>query len=100
VARAIDLSVYSSEPVEVEIDGQTYAGIRFYTGAGVVRQEVHFGDLSRADPRCHRAREVRQMRLVARAILRSLVAEWKAQAALRPVPVRPDAKPRWGRARG
>jgi len=51
----LDLSVYSSETVEIEMDGQIYRGIRFITGADELRHTVHFGGLRQIDPKPHRA---------------------------------------------
>jgi hypothetical protein len=91
--RTLDLSCYSSEPIEIEIDGKTYHGIRFITGTDGCRQEVHFEDLRRIDPKLHRPRDGGRMRRMARVILRDLVEQWKAQEARRPVKVKPHAKP-------
>ncbi len=88
-----DLSTYSSETVEIEIDGKTYRGIRFITGTDELRQEVRFWDLSKIDPRTHRPRDMGRMRRIARVILRDLVEQWKAQEASRPVKVEPHPTP-------
>lgn len=88
-----DLSIYSSEKIEIEIDGETYRGIRFITGTDELRQEVHFWDLRQIDPKPHRPRDVGPMRRTARVILRDLVAQWKAQEARRPVKVEPPPTP-------
>lgn len=90
--RPIDLSVYSSETLEIEIRGTIYVGMRFFTGADPVRQEVHFLDLRQIDPRPHRGRDVAQMRRTARVILRDLVERWREQDVRRPVKVEPRAK--------
>ena len=92
--RALDLSVYSSEAIEIEVDGWLYRGLRFSTGAREVRQEVHFGDLRQADPKRHRPRDVARMRAIARVILRELVEQWRAQEAVRPRKVRPSVRRR------
>ena len=94
-----DLSTYSSEPVEVEIDGETHRGIRFITGIDELRQEVHFWDLRQIDPKPHRPRDVARMRRMARVILRDLVEQWKVQEARRPVKVQPRASQRRRRTR-
>jgi hypothetical protein len=91
MGRELDLSSYSSEPIEIEIGGTTYSGIRFVTGTGQVRQEVHFEDLWQIDPKLHRARAVAEMRRTARVILRDLVEQWKTRAARRPLKVGPRA---------
>jgi hypothetical protein len=93
VNRAIDLSSYSSESIEIEVEGKTYHGIRFISGSDGVRQEVHFEDLRQIDPRPHRPRDVGRMRRMARVILRELVEQWKAQDSKRPVKVKPRPKP-------
>jgi hypothetical protein len=81
MARAIDLSRYSSEAVEVEIDGETYRGIRFVTGMRTLRQEIHFEDLRQIDPKAHAPRDLARMRRMARVMLRDLVQEWKSHGA-------------------
>jgi len=98
--RTIDLSRYSSETIEVEVDGKTYRGIRFITGTYKLRQEVHFEDRRQIDPKPHRSRDVGRMRRIARVILRDLVEQWKAQEARRPVKVEPHATPRRRRREG
>jgi hypothetical protein len=95
-----DLSIYSSEKIEVEIDGETHRGMRFITGTDELRQEVHFWDLRQIDPKPHRPRDVGAMRRTARVILRDLVAQWKAQEARRPVKVEPHATPQRRRRGG
>jgi hypothetical protein len=92
MSRSIDLSSYSSEPIEIELDGRTWRGIRFFSGRAQVRQEVHFEDLLRVDPKAHARRDVAQMRLAARALLRGLVEAWREQERTRPVKVTPRAK--------
>jgi hypothetical protein len=81
MARAIDLSRYSSEAVEVEIDGEIYRGIRFVTGTRSLRQEVHFEDLRQVDPKSHAPGDVARMRRMARVMLRDLVQQARVQAA-------------------
>ena len=88
--RPIDLSVYSSESVETEVDGTTYRGIRFFKGTRDVRQEIHFEDLRQVDPKHHRTSDVRRMRAIARVILRELVEQRRAQGASRLVKVKPS----------
>jgi hypothetical protein len=90
----IDLSIYSSETIEIEIAGRKYRGVRFVTGTRAVRQEVHFEDLRQIDPKPHRPSEVGRMRRMARVILRELVEQWRAQEARRPVKVKPRALPK------
>jgi hypothetical protein len=91
--RTIDLSSYSSETIEIEVDGKIYRGIRFIAGTDRIRQEVHFGDLLQTDPKSHRPCDVGRMRRTARVILRDLVEQWKAQEARRPMKVTPQANP-------
>jgi hypothetical protein len=91
---SIDLSIYSSETIEIEIGGKTYRGVRFVTGTRAVRQEVHFEDLRQADPKPHRPSDVGRMRRMARVILRELVEQWQVQEARRPVKVKPRALPK------
>jgi hypothetical protein len=95
-----DLSTYSSETIEIEIDGETYRGIRFIIGTEELRQEVHFWDLRQIDPKPHRPRDVAPMRRTARVILRDLVEQWKVQEARRPVKVEPHATPQRRRRDG
>jgi hypothetical protein len=89
----LDLSTYSSETIEIEIDGKTYSGIRFVTGTYKLRQEVYFEDERQIDPKPHRPRDVGRMRRIARVILRDLVEQWKAREARRPVKVKSHATP-------
>jgi hypothetical protein len=81
--KELDPSTYSSEPIEIEIDGHTYRGIRFVTGTDELRREVHFEDERQIDPKPHRPRDVSQMRTIARVILRDLVEQWRAQESTR-----------------
>jgi hypothetical protein len=81
MVRAIDLSRYSSEAVEVQVGGETYRGIRFVTGSRSLRQEVHFEDLRQLDPKSHAPRDVGRMRRIARVMLRDLVHQWLARGA-------------------
>ena len=86
----LDLSTYSSETIEIEIDGETHRGIWFVwfiTGTDELRHEVRFWDLRQIDPKPHRPRERGRMRAMARVALRDLVEQWKAQQAKRPVKV-------------
>jgi len=92
--QGLDLSIYSSETVEIEIDGETYRGIRFITGTQKLRQEVRFNDLQQLDPKRHSPRDVARMRRIARVILRDLVEQWKAQEARHPVRVEPRPNPK------
>ncbi len=96
----IDLSSYSSEAIEIEVDGKTYRGIRFITGTDEVQQEIHFGDLRQIDPKTHRPRDVGRMRRTARVILRELVEQWRAQETRQPRKVNPRAKLLRRRRRG
>src|SRR5262245_43982515 len=90
----LDLSVYSSEAVEIEMDGRTYRGIRFVIGTDELRQAVHFGDLREIDPKPHSPRDADTMQSMARVILRELVEQWKAQEARRPAKVQPASNAR------
>ena len=91
--RTIDLCCYSSETIEIDVDGKTYRGMRFFTGTGEVRQEIHFGDLLQIDPKLHRPCDAGRMRRTARVILRDLVEQWQAREIRRPLKVKPRAKP-------
>lgn len=95
----LDLSIYSSETIEIEIAGETHRGIRFITGTDELRQEVHFWDLRQIDPKPHRPRDVGRMRRMARVILRDLVEQWKEQESRRPVKVEPPTPQPRRRAR-
>ena len=95
-----DLSTYSSDAIEIEIDGETHRGIRFITGTDELRQDVHFWHLRQLDPKPHRPRDVGRMRRRARVILRDLVVQWKEQEARRPVKVEPRATPQRRRRGG
>ena len=88
-----DLSVYSSESIEIELGGETFRGIRFVTGTEQLWQEVRFWDLRQIDPKPHRPRDVRRMRSIARVMLRDLVEQWQAQEVRRPVKVKLRQRP-------
>ena len=89
-----------TEPIEVEIRGEVYHGMRIVTGEHDLRQEVRYEELRQRDPNDYTPGDALFMRDIARVILRDLVHQWKAQGAREPVKVRPKSSRRRRRTEG